>query len=692
MKKDVFETRLQNDLFPEMPPSFGRKLKETMENEGVRIKKRPTATGVFTGAVSLVAAAAVLLIVLMGVMGGGKSKMNAAAPGEAAATTPAVTEAPYTWDWSTKIIFLAPGFEFVNEEKTKALYTGILTFLKEQGESEPDELWLCAIKSRCVKEDTGYREDGYLSGYYALAQHAFGENDGPELYCLSEDFEVLWATEGSVPGPNHAVNPEKDNYTGTYQGHFLYGMAPAYAHVTRGALVGSEPGTDVEFSMAASITKVEERLQGSAHLDAAREYFLFTVSAHDWDSVMANPILRFETAEGNVDVNMKTDLPKSTVVLGDRFTFSPIPTFEPNIPPEPTTTPDIPDPIPTMDPNSTPKPMETTETKVLDLTGRTCLTGEPDYGALILRALAANGVSTPRELWLCAVDPFSENEDTNGLRVLVLAQYTFEGATGPELFFYEDERILWMTQGYEPEGINVAVDQARGLTILFGVSPAYDGRPLAMTGGIVAIENDEPRTFGPVLPLEKVQKLVGEGPNYDYAREFYLCSLPNGGEVTGVMVEAAGKTFTRTGQAVVWPAKPVPAMAVESDGVVYPGVVTVLAQSLDENGVSAQGEPLGETLANGLLFKGKYVWRRPLTILTASDAVSVDNVTVFGADSGEAGQLQLDGADLDLQEIDALPVGEYYLCFCTTVLGPYSEKAGRYTFTTDYTIYKVTLE
>ena len=151
-----------------------------------------------------------------------------------------------------------------------------------------------------------------------------------------------------------------------------------------------------------------------------------------------------------MDVNMKTDLPKSTVVLGDRFTFSPIPTFEPNIPPEPTTTPNIPDPIPTMDPNSTPKPMETTETKVLDLTGRTCLTGEPDYGALILRALAANGVSTPRELWLCAVDPFSENEDTNGLRALVLAQYTFEGATGPELFLYEDVRIRWMTRGYDP--------------------------------------------------------------------------------------------------------------------------------------------------------------------------------------------------------------------------------------------------
>ena len=542
MKKQDFDNRLQTDLFPEMPISFERKLKEAMENEGVKVKKRPTATGVFTGAVSLVAAAAVLLIVLVGVLSGGKSNpIQAAAPGETRATA-----AP----WKTKVFTLSSGFEFANEEKFQALCQSILSFLMEQGKNEPDEMWLCAIKNRYVAADTGNRADGYLSGYYVLAQHAFGADDAPEIYCLSEDFEVLWATEGSVPGPNHAVNPEKDNYTGTYQGHFLYGMAPAYAHVTRGALVGTnlKEKTDIEFSMATSLTQVQERLEGSAHLNLAREYFLMTVPASSWDSVIENPILRFETAEGNVDVNMKTDLPKSTVVLGDRFTFSPIPTFEPNIPPEPTTTPDIPDPIPTMDPNSTPKPMETTETKVLDLTGRTCLTGEPDYGALILRALAANGVSTPRELWLCAVDPFSENEDTNGLRALVLAQYTFEGATGPELFLYEDGRIRWMTRGYEPESVNVLVDEECHITVLFGVSNAYDGRALPMTEGTVTIAGDEPRTFGPVLPLEKVQQIVEEGPNYDYAREFYLCSLPNGGEVTGMTIEAAGKTFACTGR------------------------------------------------------------------------------------------------------------------------------------------------
>ena len=515
MKKNEFDNRLQNDLFPEMPSSFERKLKQAMENEGVKVKKRPTATGIFTGAVSVVAAAAVLVIALLGVLSGGKSNpIQAAAPGETTATI-----APR----KTKVFTLSTGFEFANEEKFQALYTAILDHLKQNGESEPDELWLCAIKSRYVKEDTGYREDGYLSGYYVLAQHAFDENDAPELYCLSEDFEVLWCTEGSVPGPNHVVTPREEDDGAAYQSYFIYGMSPTDAHVTRGVLVGSEMGTDIEFSIASSITEVPKRLAGSAHIELAREYFMMTFPTSCWDSVMENPILRFETEEGNVDVNMETELPLVHTLTYAQLHSGGVPSS----------------PLPAV---------VADQTKIVDLTGRTCLTGEPDYGALILRALSANGVSTPRELWLCAVDPFSENEDTNGQQALVLAQYTFEGAAGPELFLYEDGRIYGMTQGYEPERINVLVDEVRSITILFGVSNAYDGRALAMSEGTVTIAGDEPRTFGPVLPLEKVQKLVEEGHNYDYAREFYLCSLPNGGEVTDMTIEAAGKTFACSGK------------------------------------------------------------------------------------------------------------------------------------------------
>ena len=715
MKKKKFEHRLQNDLFPEMPRSFERKLKQTMDDEGVRTRKRPTAVGVFTGAISVVAAAACLLIVLIGVLGGGRSDRSRAGTSvETPMPSPAVTAAPIAWPWTPEVFTLSGGFEFKNEDQLEVLYTNILRFLMEQGESEPDELWLCAIKSRYVKEDTGNRADGYLGGYYVLAQHAFGENDGPELYCLSEEFEVLWATEGSVSGPNHAANPEEDSYAGAYQGHFIYGMAPTAAHVTRGALVGtnSKEKTDVEFSMETSITKVQERLSGSAHLDAAREYFLITVSAHDWDSVMENPILRFETEAGNVDVNMKTDLPKAMVVLGSQFVSDPVPTLDPHNTPTPMPVWTLaPDPNPTLDPNVTPHPMTDAElvkevqnkvlqnlytTRIVDLTGRTCRTGEPDYGTLILRALLVSGVKIPRELWLCAVEPFSENEDTVHSRALILAQYAFEGAAGPELFLYENGRIVWMTQGYEPEGINVVADHERHIAVLFGVSHAYDGRALAMTGSTVSFDNDAPRAFGPVLPLDKVQQIVGEGPNYDYAREFYLCSLYEGAQVTGLSIETDGRAFARTGNAVEWPPFTVPAMAVESGGVVYPGMVTQLVYALDENGIAADGVPLNETLENGLLFMGKKRWTRPLTILTAGDDVTVDKVDVYRVTAGDNAQkaaetVESTGENLPLSVIGDLPAGEYYFCFETYVQGPYVEAIGRYTYRMEYTIFKVTL-
>ena len=80
MKKNDFENRLQNDLFPQMPASFERKLTEALESEGVQVKKRPTSKGLLTGALGVVVAAACLIMVLVSVLGGEKGKINAAAP------------------------------------------------------------------------------------------------------------------------------------------------------------------------------------------------------------------------------------------------------------------------------------------------------------------------------------------------------------------------------------------------------------------------------------------------------------------------------------------------------------------------------------------------------------------------------------------------------------------------------------
>ena len=192
MKKKDFDDRLQNDLFPEMPASFESGLKKTMEQAVVRSGKRPTATGVFAGAISLLAAAACLVIVLIGVMDGGRSdKSNAAAPGEATSTPQMAQPTPGEWKGDTKVIALSESFDFENREKYEALYQGILRYLQNKGETEPKELWLCAIKPRVAGNNA-------VDGYYVLARHAFDRNEGPELYCMSDTGDVLWATEGII--------------------------------------------------------------------------------------------------------------------------------------------------------------------------------------------------------------------------------------------------------------------------------------------------------------------------------------------------------------------------------------------------------------------------------------------------------------------------------------------------------------
>jgi hypothetical protein len=219
-----------------------------------------------------------------------------------------------------------------------------------------------------------------------------------------------------------------------------------------------------------------------------------------------------------------------------------------------------------------------------------------------------------------------------------------------------------------------------------------------MTSGKLVLANGGSDDLIPALTLEEIRERITGGPYYYSARECYLWME---GEELAVQrgtftaeVNGKNKLFVLDKVNVLTP-QSIPNMAVKSGGMVYPGRVTLMAHSLNEDGVAADGTPLEETLLNGLLFKTTYTWQRPLTILTASDAVSVDGVDVYLVNDGNSAMQatgQLDGADLSLADLDELPPGEYYLCFHTTALGPYSEKIGRYTFQTDFTIYKVTLK
>lgn len=326
MKKDDFENSLQNKLFPQMPLSFEKSLKTALSAAGVSGKSRPSAAKVFAGVVSLGAAAACLVILLAGFLGHGKEP-------QAAALLPEPTLAPEPpvsnpWQGTTKVICLSPSLDFENEEKLQALSGSVLDFLNQRGEPEPKELWLCGLKYRWdSREDP---EDGYI----LLAQHRFEEADGPELYFLSDSFEVEWATVNTGPGPKLAVHFFEDSRGSWQHYRVFFGTEPmipepGVPRVNRGLLVGAQPGTDIEFSMLASIREVQSRLTAadSVYPGAAREYLLVSVPESSWEDVLKAHTLRFETLEGPVDVDILTlsPLALSAAPSGDEA----LPTQEP---------------------------------------------------------------------------------------------------------------------------------------------------------------------------------------------------------------------------------------------------------------------------------------------------------------------------------------------------------------------------
>ena len=443
--------------------------------------------------------------------------------------------------------------------------------------------------------------------------------------------------------------------------------------MTRGALVGTNPKekTDIEFSMLAWFPNLSERLKESHHADVAREYFLVTVPASSWDSVMQNPILRFETEEGNVDVDMEKELPLVNVILAPRFSA------------------DLAVSSPDTQPDESGLPI--LDTTVLDLTAdHYGAEAVQTYAEAILRALRVLDLGTPRELWICGVACDLENEyGTPPESVYILAEYAFDGGPFPELFYYNHGVIEWMTLGAETYDVNVVHNN--GNTLAFAVSPAYDGEPLAMNEAGLNVKDAGVCPIAAQLPLEQVWQRAPKGPNYFAAREYFLWLGDEGEfEVKGLTVTASkngrSRQYTLDKVNVLDP-QPVPAMAVETGGVIYPGTVTVLIQSLTENGVTAEGEPLLEALKGMSFPEQRIVWTRPLNILTASEGVSVGTVEVF---TGDLTSMLYNDADIDV--INELPAGDYILCFNTNTLGPYSEEAGRYTFTNEYTIYRVTLE
>ena len=214
------------------------------------------------------------------------------------------------------------------------------------------------------------------------------------------------------------------------------------------------------------------------------------------------------------------------VALGDRFMFSPVPTEDPNLTPTAAPDDEPTDPMPTTDPNQVKGVEYWLSQNQLPITD---LTAEWDnkeaveiYGRAIVRALQVSGEHiSAGGIWVLGV---THDVESMGKawpwNAYVLALNVGDAELSPELFYFENGRILWMTQGADTGRINVVYHN--GNTIAFGKSPAFDNGPLAMTSGKLVLANGGSDDLIPALTLEEIRERITGGPYYYSARECYL--------------------------------------------------------------------------------------------------------------------------------------------------------------------------
>lgn len=649
--KSAFDNRLQNNLFPETPESFKRGLKTALEAEGVHSRRiRPWAFAATSIGVTAVAAA--LVLVLLASLKPNRTQVN---PLDTTASPTAETSDVQTlqptpgapWQNTTRVFQLAPEyyetFDRIQMPKRELIAASILDFLHARGKEEPDELWILGVRTLCVEAPDSEEICDYA---LVLAQSEFGDDGfggerGPELYCLSlPDGEVRWATDNSPIGPCQ-TSVEIDGQVR----YFLYGSVmmidePGEPWVCRGAIKGSEPGTDIEFSMFQSYGRMREQLTESRYVGSLREYFLVRLTGHDRNEV-SDRKLEFDTLESPYSMDI-ADIPQVAVVTAD------IPAQKPSVP-----------------------PMSQDDVTTRNLT-RLYDEQAAKYINAIQDALKVLGY-TPREIWLCAaqapaLDPDPDVQKTEWRdesidRMYLAAQYEFEGESGPELFYYQDNRVQWMTAGYEPYNLNLVHDPNRNQTVVFGRSFAFDGRPLEMDYATVKTDAADyaEHVFVAELPLAQV-KARTEG-SHGEAREYFLCAIKGDNTVLSFSIEANGRSWTPEGPGVDLTPIQIPYMAIRTENELIPGNVThfVYATDYTENGtLAADGMPVQETLSEyqsrptGLpQFSLDANW----TVVPCGDSVTVKGVQVYNEQQERLRDIA------SIEQLETLPSGNYYLCF-----------------------------
>ena len=601
---------------------------------------------------------------------------HAASPGVIASATDAVLQPTpgVPWNNTTQVFQLAPEYyetyDHLQMPKREQIAASILDFLHARGADEPEELWILGVRTLSIDaaDAEEIRDCALVLAQSEFGDDGFGGERGPELYCLSlPDGEVRWATDRSPIGPCQ-TEADLDGQTV----HVLYGAVtmidePGEPWVNRGAIKGSEPGTDIEFSMFQSHGKMREQLSESRFIGALREYFLVRVSEHDWAGVCDSE-LQFDTMEGPYNADI-TAIPHVSVVTAG---------------------------IPVQKPSVAPTVQGEVTTRNL-----TALDDEKaaQYMKAILDALHISDIQ-PRELWLCAaqepaLDPDPDVQKTEWRdqsidRMYLAAQFEFEGECGPELFYYQDNRIVWTTLGYEPYDLNLVHDAARNQTIVFGASCAFDGRPLPMEYAAVKTDaaNYNEYTLVPALPLAQVRART-EG-SHGEPREYFLCTMKGVQTVLSFSIEADGKSWSPEGPVTDLTPIRVPYMAIETENGRIPGTVThfVYATEFTENGtLAADGMPVQETLAayqscpTGLPWFSLDADWKPVPVC---DSVTIKGIQVYNAQQERLWDIT------SIEQLETLPSGDYYLCFeCLWTGSPISDHNGNRN-EMELSIYRVT--
>lgn len=681
--KSSFDNRLQNNLFPETPASFRSGLKNALEAEGVKTRRiRPWA--IVLTAVGVAAVAASLVLVLLAAWKPHGTQANpldtTASPAAETADAQDLQPTPeIPWNNDTKVYQLAPEYyetfdhlQMLNRER---IAESILDFLHTRGKEEPDELWILGVRPFTVEPLGSYDIYDYA---LVLAESEFGDDGfggehGPELYCLSLPYgEVLWATDNSPIGPCQThIEIEGQIW------HFFYGTNPPIDEpgepwVNRGAIKGDEPGTDIEFSMFQSYGKTREQLTESRHIGSLRESFVVRVSEHDYQTA-SDSCLEFDTLEAPYTVKI-ADIPWVSVVTAD------FPAQKPYVP-----------------------PMSQDDVTTRNLT-RLYDEQAAKYINAIQDALKVLGY-TPREIWLCAaqapaLDPDPDVQKTEWRdesidRMYLAAQYEFEGESGPELFYYQDNRVQWMTAGYEPYNLNLVHDTNRNQTVVFGRSFAFDGRPLEMDYATVKTDAADyaEHVFVAELPLAQV-KARTEG-SHGEAREYFLCAIKGDNTVLSFSIEANGKNWAPQDNVLALTPVQVPYMAIDTENGRIPGTVThfVYATDVTEVGVlAADGIPTEQTLReyrdgpNSLADIPWFSLDSDWAVVPCGDSVTVKGVQVYNE------QLERLYDITTVEQLETLPSGNYYLCFECLWTGSPIPEHNRNRNRMELSIYRVTKE